>query len=177
MPISKEQLFTTADALLADGIEPTLEAIRAKLGVTTPPLTDVIAETSAMNDWKVQHADKQQLAGKSVPTAIVERVNRFSNELWATALARANELIAPERKAIESARAEFETCQRQAQADVRALQSQLTAASERATDASARAGELEKIVADLREKLSDTREQNKEMIAAIKATVGIVNEP
>lgn len=177
MPISKEQLFTTADALLADGVEPTLEAIRAKLGVATPPPTDVIAETNTMNEWKAQHTAKRQLAGESVPTAIAERVNRFSNDLWATALARANELIAPEREAIESARAEFETRQRQAQADLQTLQTQLIATNERASVSSARADELEKIVKDLRAKLAQLNEQNRDLVTAIKTTVEIVNEP
>lgn len=177
MPITKEQLFTAADALVADGIEPTLKAIRVKLGVATPPPTDVIAETNAMNAWKADHAAKRQLAGESVPTAIVERVNQFSNELWAKALAQANELIAPERKAMEIARTEFETQQRQGQSDAQALHAQLVAANERAAVALARADELEKTTVHLRAALTQVNEQNHELLAAIKATVGIVNEP
>jgi Plasmid replication region DNA-binding N-term len=144
MPITKEQLFTAADALVADGIEPTLEAIRSKLGVVMPPPTDAIAETNAMNAWKAHHATKRQLAGESVPTAIIARVNQFSNELWAKALAQANELIAPERKAMEIARTEFETRQRQTQSDAQSLHAQLIAANERTAVALARADELDK---------------------------------
>jgi colicin import membrane protein len=177
MAITKEQLFTAADALVADGIEPTLEAIRAKLGVTMPPLTDVISETDAMNAWKTHNAAKRQLAGAAVPVAIVERVTQFGNELWAVALERANELIAPERKAIEAARAEFETRQRQAQSDTQALRAQLVVANERAAVALARGDELEKRVAHLSTTLNQVNEHNRELVAAIKATVGIVNEP
>jgi colicin import membrane protein len=177
MAITKEQLFTAADALVAEGRQPTLEAIRAKLGVTTPPLTDVISETDAMNAWKALHAAKPQLAGAAVPTAIVERVTQFSNELWAAALDRANELLAPQRKTMETARAEFETRQRQAQSDSQALHAQLVAANERAAIALARTDELEKRVVQLSTTLNDIREHNHDLIAAIKTTVGIVNEP
>jgi colicin import membrane protein len=177
MAITKEQLFTAADTLVANGIEPTLEAIRAKLGVTTPPLTDVISETDALNAWKANNAAKRQLAGEAVPTAIVERVTQFGNELWATALERANELLAPERKAIATARAEFETRQRQAQSEAQALHAQLVAANERAAVALARTDELERRVAHLSTTLNQLTEHNHELVAAIKNTVRIVNEP
>ena len=177
MPITKEQLFTAADALVADGIQPTLEAIRAKLGVTTPPVTDVISETDAMNAWKAHHAAKRQLADEAVPMAIVDRVTQFSNELWTAALERASGLLAPERKAMETARIEFETRQRQAQSDAQELHAQLVAANERAAIALARTDELEKTVTHLRATLDQVNEHNRELIAAIKTTVGIVNEP
>jgi chromosome segregation ATPase len=177
MPISKEQLFTAADALVADGIEPTLEAIRAKLGVAIPPLTDVIAETSAINAWKAQHTAKRQLAGEAVPTGIVERAAQFSTDLWAAALERANELLAPERKTMELVRAEFEAERGQAQSDSQALRARLAAADERAAVALARADELEKKLADLRAALNRLNEYNRELIEAIETTVGIVNEP
>jgi Plasmid replication region DNA-binding N-term len=177
MAITKEQLFTTADALVANGIEPTLEAIRAKLGVTTPPLTDVVSETDALNAWKAQHVAKRELAGVAIPTAIIERVTQFGNELWVAALERSNELIAPERKAIAIARAEYESRQRQAQSDVQALQAQLAAANERAAVASARADELEKRVAHISTTLSQLTEHNHELLEAIKNTVRIVSEP
>lgn len=177
MAITKEQLFTAADALVAEGIEPTLGAVRAKLGVTTPPLTDVVSETDALNAWKAHHATKRQPNGQATPAAIVERVTRFSNELWAIALERANELIAPERKAIETSRAEFETRQRQAQSDAEALHAQLVASNERASAALARTDELEKRVAHLSTKVEQLTAHNRELVAAIKATVGVVNEP
>jgi Plasmid replication region DNA-binding N-term len=177
MPITKKQLFAAADALVADGIGPTLDPIRAKLGVATAPPTDAIVETNSMNAWKADHAAKRQLGGESVPTAIVERINQFSNELWATALAQANELIAPERKAMQIAHTEFETRQRQGQSDAQASHAQLIAANERAAVALARVDELDETVAHLRVALKQVNEQNHELLAAIKSTVGIVNEP
>lgn len=177
MAITREQLFTAADALVADGIHPSLEAIRAKLGVTTPPVTDVISETDALNAWKAHRAAQRQLAGEAVPTAIVERMTQFNNELWAAALERANELLAPERKAMEAALAEFETRQRQAQTDTQTLRAQLVAANEHEAAALARTDELEKQVARLSKTLGQVNEHNNEMLAAIKTTVGIVNEP
>ena len=177
MPISKEQIFIAADALVAAGVQPTLEAIRAKLGVATPPLTDLIAETDAINAWNAHCAANLQLAGKAVPTEIVERITQFSTELWAAALDRANQLLAPERKAMEIARAKFESEQRQAQSDSQALYAQLFAADERAGVALARTDELNQKVADLRTTLTQLSEHNRELVAAIKTTVGIVNEP
>lgn len=177
MAITKEQLFTTADGLVAEGIQPTLEAIRAKLGVTKPPLTDAISETEAMNAWNAHHAAKRQLAGEIVPTEIVERATQFGNDLWTAALVRANALLAPERAEIQAARNEFETSRRQAQSDSQTLQAQLVAANERAAVALARGDELEKRAADLNTALNQLNEHNRELITAIKATVGIVTEP
>lgn len=177
MAITKEQIFTAADSLVADGIQPTLEAIRAKLGVTTPPLTDVISETDSLNAWKTHNAAKRQLAGEVVPAVIVERATQFGNELWATALERSNELLAPEREAIAAARAEFETRQRQTQSDAQALHTQLVAANERAAVALARADELEKRVTHLSATLNQVNQHNHELFAAIKNTVRIVKEP
>ncbi len=177
MAITKEQLFSAADAIVANGIEPTLEAIRAKLGVTKPPLTDVISETDALNAWKAHNAAKRELAGEAVPKAIVERVTQFGNDLWATAFQRANELLAPERTAIATSRAEFESQQRQAQSDAQALRAQLVAANERTAVAIARTDEQEKRMAHLSTMLNQLTEHNRELIAAIKSTVHIVNEP
>ena len=177
MTITKEQLFTAADALVAEGIEPTLEAIRAKLGVTTPPLTDVISEIDALNAWKTRNAAKTQRSGEAVPNAITERVAQFSDELWAVALEQANQRLVPERKALAAARAELGTRQRQAQSDVQALHAQLIAANERAALALARSDELEKRAARLIATLDQVNEHNHELIAAIKTTVGMVNEP
>jgi colicin import membrane protein len=176
MALTKEQIFNAADALVANGLDPTLEAIRAKLGVTTPPLSDLIAETDAMNAWKAHHAAKTQRSGESTPPAVTARVTEFGTQIWTTALELANQRLAPERKALGEARAAFEAKQQQAQSDTQALHAQLIAANERATAAMARIEPLEKRVADLSTKLAHVGEENHQLVAAIKATVGIVNE-
>ena len=176
MALTKEQIFNAADALVANGLDPTLEAIRAKLGVTTPPLSDVISETYAMNAWKAHHAAKTPRSGESTPPAVTARVTEFGNQIWATALELANQCLAPERKAFGDARAAFEAKQQQAQSDTQALQAQLIAANERAAAAMARIEPLEKRVTDLSAKLAQVAAENHQLFAAIKATVGIVKE-
>ncbi len=176
MALTKEQIFTAADALDADGLAPTLEAIRAKLGVTTPPLSDVIAETDAMNAWKTRSAAWTQGSNEIIPPAVLKRVTQFSNELWAAALGEANHRLAPERKALGDVRAAFEAKQQQAQSDMQVLRAQLIAANERGAGALARFDEVEKRAADLNAKLIQISEQNRELVAAIKSTVGIVKE-
>ena len=165
MALTKEQIFNAADALVANGLYPTLEAIRAKLGVTTPPLSDVISETDAMNAWKAHHAAKTPRSGESTPPDVTARVTEF-----------ANQRLAPERKAFGDARAAFEAKQQQAQSDTQALQAQLIAANERAAAAMARIEPLEKRVTDLSAKLAQVAAENHQLFAAIKATVGIVKE-
>lgn len=176
MALTKEQIFTAADALLGDGVAPTLESIRARLGVTTPPLSDVISETDAMNAWRARSAAKTQRPTESAPPAISARVTQFSNELWTVALEHSNRRLAPERQALEATRAELETKQRQAQSDTQALHADLISANGRAAAALARVDELEKRAVDLNTKLVQISGQNHELVAAIKTTVGIVKE-
>jgi hypothetical protein len=60
---------------------------------------------------------------------------------------------------------------------VQALHAQLVAANERAAVALARTDELEKRSAYLSATLDKVSEHNHELVAAIKTTVGLVNEP
>ena len=176
MAITKEQLFAAADALEANGEAPSLDSVREALGVTTTRLTDVMSETEAMNAWKARKAAKTQLLREPTPPVVAERVTEFGNELWVVALELADERLAPERKALDAARAELEAKTQAAQFEATELRSQLIAANERNAAALARADEFEKRVADLKAELVRVNEQNQELVVAIKAAVGIASE-
>lgn len=115
---TKEQIWAAADAISAEGGNPTLAAVRAQLGGGS--YTDISA---AMQVWRAN----QQAAAISVrepaPALIAERLTEFGGELWAVALELANSRLQLEREALEQARLETEAIRREATS----LADQLTA--------------------------------------------------
>ena len=171
MAITKEQLFSTADAIESRGESVTLEAIRQALGVTANGLTDVMSETEAMNAWKAHKTTRTQQSTEPIPPAVAERVTQFGNELWALALEHAHARLAPERKALEGVRAELEAQTRDARAEATQLRAQWVAANESAATASARADGLERRAVDLKAEIARLNDLNQQLVEAIKGVV------
>lgn len=190
MAITKQDILAVADALDAEGVKPTLAAVRKKLGGGS---FSTISE--AMKEWKADHASAAAPLREPAPPAVVERSADLAAELWAACMELANARLAGEREALEVAREEMEASQREAAeladqmaGDIEALQAQvsslqvraesaeseiddmraeLAAALERAGRAEARAAEIEKRADDaktelgrMHELLSEERKQH-----------------
>jgi chromosome segregation ATPase len=131
---TKEQIWAAADAISAEGGNPTLAAVRAQMGGGS--YTDISA---AMQSWRATQQASSTPIRESAPSAITERLNSLGAELWAVALELANNRLQTEREALEQARQETEETRKEAaaladalaadldkaQADIAALREQL----------------------------------------------------
>ena len=137
MAITKQDILAAADALDAEGVKPTLAAVRKKLGGGS---FSTISE--AMKEWKADHAGGAAPLREPAPPAVVERSADLAAELWAVCMELANARLAGEREALEAAREEMEASQREAAeladqmaADIEALQAQVGSLQTRAESA------------------------------------------
>jgi predicted ribosome quality control (RQC) complex YloA/Tae2 family protein len=96
--VTREQVFETADALVREGQNPTVVAVRTRLGGGSPnTITPLLAE------WKALHEHKQ---AASVP-APPEPVEAVMRQVWGTAWQQAQDQLAGEREALAAARKEI----------------------------------------------------------------------
>jgi septal ring factor EnvC (AmiA/AmiB activator) len=195
MPITKEMIFQVADEFDSNGLNPTLSAVRKKIGGGS---FSTISE--AMKEWRSGKASKVISYREPVPPAISERLADFGGELWNISLEMANGRLAAEREAIDALRiglesersdavqladqvtAELETLQgriaayeateKAARQEIASMKEQAAAFTERAVTAEARADELGKRVEDLNRELSRVNIQNGELLKTLTDSVG-----
>lgn len=165
MAITKDQIFAVADELDSVGKNPTLAAVRKQLGGGS--FTTI---SEAMNEWRARRTAQIAPTREPAPQAIMEKLVVFGGELWALAMEMANNRLAAEREALESARQEMEETRQEvaeladqlaseldeakgrivalqaadvaARGEVDELRGKLAASSERVATAEARANEL-----------------------------------
>ena len=109
MAIHREQIFEIADALVAQGTNPTLAAVRKALGKGS--FTTI---QEVMVEWRAERATQHEPSREAPPRAVEERLQLLGGEIWAAALEMANARLAADREALEARRLEME--QRQAEA-------------------------------------------------------------
>jgi chromosome segregation ATPase len=131
---TKEQIWTAADEISAEGGNPTLAAVRARMGGGS--YTDISA---AMQSWRATQQASSTPIREPAPSAITERLTAFGVEIWAVALELANARLQSEREGLELVRQEAEKSSKEtsaladtltadldkAQADIAALSEQL----------------------------------------------------
>lgn len=100
---TKEQIFAAADALITEGKNPTLAAVRKQLGGGS--YTDI---SEFMQIWRANQQSSTSPMREPAPPAIAERLSEFGSELWAMALELANGRLQAEREALQQARQETE---------------------------------------------------------------------
>lgn len=192
MAITKEQIFAIAEGLDADGHSPTLAAVRKALGGGS--FTTI---SEGVNEWRSRKLAKEAPIREPAPQAIGDRLNEFGAEVWAIASELANNRLAAERDALNTARvqleaekceaaemanqvsAEFETLQAklsllersemEAKQEVERLRLELTRATERAAAAEIRAEENSKRADDLNAELARVNHMNAELLKTISA--------
>jgi chromosome segregation ATPase len=133
---TKEQIWAAADAISAEGGNPTLAAVRAKMGGGS--YTDISA---AMQGWRATQQASSAPIREPAPSTITDQLNALGSEVWAVALELANARLQSEREGLELARQEAEETRKEAaaladalaadldkaQADIVALREQLAA--------------------------------------------------
>jgi alanyl-tRNA synthetase len=97
MAITKEQIIAAADKIVANGQNPTMEAIRQELGSGSySTISPVLAE------WKTRQTTAP--IREPAPIAITSRLTDVGTEIWAIALEMTNARLTAEREALDEAR-------------------------------------------------------------------------
>ena len=129
MALTKESIFEAANELTSAGEQPTLAAIRKKLGGGS--FTTI---SEAIKEWKAAKAPTIPIK-QPAPDTITGKLADFGAELWAAALAMANDRLASERAATEAARVEIEAQRKEAADMADQLAAELDLERERAAGA------------------------------------------
>lgn len=104
MALTTEQIHAAADTLDAEGVRPTLAAVRKRLGAGS--FTTI---SEAMSSWRsARNAAAAVKAGEPVPDDVAERGEVLVQEVWAAAQTAAASRVAAERDELAAARAELE---------------------------------------------------------------------
>ena len=99
MALTKQDIWRCADELDAEGIRPTLAAVRKKLGSGS-----FTTSSDAMAEWKNRKTAALP-SSDPLPVAVNEQLAELGNALWAIALAHANARFDEDRKQIEADKA------------------------------------------------------------------------
>ena len=111
--ITKEQVYEAAAALSGEGISPTVQSVRERIG--TGSYSTISGYLTA---WRDEHAAQ-------VPANIPDRpekVEKAFEQVWATAALAAQEGVDIERKALEDARREMEQERAEMKAEIERLE-------------------------------------------------------
>lgn len=199
--VTNERIWAVADALDAEGENPTYKAVIKRLGGGS---YSTISE--AMGLWKAKRAAKERTAAvEPAPEAITAALADFGGQVWGVALDLAGKRFATDREALEAARVELEGEKREAieaadeaaaeaealKAQVEALtaaeqearkqaeeaKGQVAASIERATRAETRATEIERRADDLNAELARVNQANAELVKALAAAATAPKKP
>lgn len=177
----EEQVHAAADALVAKGEKPTLEAVRQEVGGGSYSVL-----SPALQRWREIRKPTTQLP--PLPENLEGKANSLIRDLWETAQSTAQNQLAEERATLEQAQAEAERIQLAAEEkaenafeeteklskELEEARSELHAAQKRAESAETRA-EQEKARADWteaeRDRLIRSLEAEREQVARLTATI------
>ncbi len=154
MALSKDQIFTAADELVAAGQTPTLAKVRAALNGGS--FTTI---SEAMSEWKARQQAAATPLREPAPQAIADRLAELGAEVWTVALELASGRLAVEREALEAARAEMEAVRIEAAELADQVSTELDTERVRSAELEARAVAAEKEIAGLRGQLASIQEQ------------------
>ncbi|CAZ15857.1 DNA-binding protein (plasmid) [Xanthomonas albilineans] len=138
MAITKEQIWTVADQLDSEGVKPTLNAVRKKLGGGSYTTIQ-----DAMADWRKRKLEKAQPVVEPLPPEVAEALGVLAGEIWTVARTAAERGLASERERLVG---EFTALQEQAREAIE-LADQLNEEAEQLRQAVAE-GEVAKVERD-----------------------------
>lgn len=190
MPLTYEQIWATADDLEANGMEPTLVAVRKALcGGSYSTLSDAMAERRKRLSMKGPDAKEP------LPPALTLLVERLGQQIWASAAASAHDRLKADREQFDRMRSDLEGQRAEAaavaseatadleaahlriealEAEAKALRgkvddgsARLATATERLAASEARGDEAGHRVADLNRELQRVSDANASLIGAL----------
>ena len=119
--VTREQVFETADALVREGQNPTVVAVRTRLGGGSPnTITPLLAE------WKTLNETKQAASMPAVP----EPVEAVMRQVWGAAWQEAQSQLEGEREALSTARKEIAKERAEMLAEIGRMDTEMEAARE-----------------------------------------------
>jgi chromosome segregation ATPase len=101
MALTIEQIHSTADRLNAEGVKPTLAKVRTALGGGS--FTTI---SEAMQSWKREQQEEQELQQVELPSDITERLQSLGAQIWEAASSIANDRLITEREALATVKTE-----------------------------------------------------------------------
>ena len=185
MAITKDDIFKAADEIKASGNPPTLAAIRKRVGGGS--FTTI---SEAIKEWRGLSAPLAPIQ-EPAPDAITHSLAELGADIWATAIAMANDRLAKERESMEASRIEFEAARREAAeladqlsadldteresslaamematADAATLQSRIDAAKQGEAEAQSQANAVSSKLDEMAARLDDAKAANAREVAA-----------
>lgn len=107
--VTREAVFSAADALTEAGIRPTLQKVRDEVGGGS-----FSTLSKFMEEYRAEQQAKAVPMKEPAPDAMRDKLDGFLSELWASAMSMANARLATEREAMDVARNELERAQGEA---------------------------------------------------------------
>lgn len=161
MALTTQDIHAAADQLLEQGIKPTLAEVRKALGGGS--FTTI---SDAMQSWKREQQEEQELQQVDLPSGITERLNTLGADMWQTAIDMASDRLSKEREALEVVKAKAQAETDEAQEAVKTLEGEqadlLQQLDEVATTAETATKSAQQAAADhdvIKQTLSETQHQ------------------
>lgn len=161
MALTTQDIHAAADQLQEQGVKPTLAEVRRALGGGS--FTTI---SDAMQSWKREQQEEQELQQVDLPSGITERLNTLGADMWQTAIDMANDRLSKEREALEVVKVKAQAETDEAQEAVKTLEGEqadlLQQLDEVATTAETATKSAQQATADhdaTKQTLSDTKHQ------------------
>ena len=150
--VTREQVFETADALVREGQNPTVVAVRTRIGGGSPNTI-----TPLLGEWNALHEVQKVQALPEVPS----QIEALMRQIWGLAYRCAQDQLEGEREALAAARKEIEKERDAMLAEIERLDTELTAALEEVGQGrAALAEEREKRISAQDQELQELRATN-----------------
>ena len=117
MALTTQDIHAAADQLQEQGIKPTLAEVRKALGGGS--FTTI---SDAMQSWKREQQEEQELQQVDLPSGITERLNTLGADMWQTAIDIASNRLSKEREALEVVKVKAQAETDEAQEAVKTLE-------------------------------------------------------
>lgn len=161
MALTTQDIHAAADQLQEQGVKPTLAEVRKALGGGS--FTTI---SDAMQSWKREQQEEQELQQVDLPSGITERLNTLGADMWQTAIDMANDRLSKEREALEVVKVKAQAETDEAQEAVKTLEGEqadlLQQLDEVATTAETATKSAQQATADhdaIKQTLAETRHQ------------------
>lgn len=152
---TKEQIYAVAEQLTQEGKNPTLAAVRERLGGGS--YTDISA---AMQQWRAGNKTEVKTLSEKAPEQMTERLTALGSDLWNLALEIAGKRLAVEREALEQARQESERVRQEAMDLADQLSAELEIAQQQIQAKNDVINQLEQQLYDAQQVINDNQQEN-----------------
>jgi predicted RNase H-like nuclease (RuvC/YqgF family) len=158
--ITSEQVYQAADALIEEGVTPTVHTVREHLG--TGSFSTITGYLSA---WR---ADREAAKAAHIPDP-PEAVTRLFREMWAASWRANHEALGNERQAVQAARQQMEAERGEMSREIEALEQSIERAEERNAAQAAELARIKEEETRLRTRLEEAQKAAEGLRAELAA--------